>query len=137
MTCYVNICLLVAGNFLSNIIFIHQHILYYIQLFPRCIGADLNIVNCFSVPAPRRLRFKVLSSSKLLVSWKEPKGDFDSYLFLYNSIPGRIIFLYTHTDTHTHTLAENTTNNMWDLTLKFWGKDPIMTWIFCLSGKIM
>nr|XP_046254827.1 collagen alpha-1(XIV) chain-like isoform X2 [Scatophagus argus]XP_046254828.1 collagen alpha-1(XIV) chain-like isoform X2 [Scatophagus argus]XP_046254829.1 collagen alpha-1(XIV) chain-like isoform X2 [Scatophagus argus] len=40
------------------------------------------------VPAPRRLRFKVLSPSKLLVSWKEPKGDFDSYLFLYNSIPG-------------------------------------------------
>uniref|UniRef100_A0A4W6CGJ7 Collagen type XIV alpha 1 chain n=1 Tax=Lates calcarifer TaxID=8187 RepID=A0A4W6CGJ7_LATCA len=40
------------------------------------------------VPAPRRLRFKELSSSKLLVSWKEPKGDFDSYLFLYNSIPG-------------------------------------------------
>uniref|UniRef100_A0A3B5BAD1 Collagen type XIV alpha 1 chain n=1 Tax=Stegastes partitus TaxID=144197 RepID=A0A3B5BAD1_9TELE len=36
----------------------------------------------------QRLRFKVLSSSKLLVSWKEPKGDFDSYLFLYNSIPG-------------------------------------------------
>ncbi|TNN02371.1 hypothetical protein fugu_009858 [Takifugu bimaculatus] len=40
------------------------------------------------VPAPRRLRFKVLSSSKLLISWKEPKGDFDSYLFLYNSVPG-------------------------------------------------
>ncbi|KAM9852256.1 collagen alpha-1(XIV) chain [Aulostomus maculatus] len=40
------------------------------------------------VPAPRRLRFKVLSSDKLLVSWKEPKGDFDSYLFLYKSIPG-------------------------------------------------
>eukprot|EP00064_Thunnus_orientalis_P011078 superscaffoldBa00001565_g11108 len=40
------------------------------------------------VPSPRRLRFKVLSASKLLVSWKEPKGDFDSYLFLYNSIPG-------------------------------------------------
>ncbi|XP_029308193.1 collagen alpha-1(XIV) chain [Cottoperca gobio] len=40
------------------------------------------------VPVPRRLRFKVLSSSKLLVSWKEPKGDFDSYLFLYNSTPG-------------------------------------------------
>ncbi|XP_028280437.1 collagen alpha-1(XIV) chain [Parambassis ranga] len=40
------------------------------------------------VPAPRRLRFKVLSQSKLLVSWKEPKGDFDSYLFLYNSLPG-------------------------------------------------
>ncbi|XP_074510263.1 collagen alpha-1(XIV) chain isoform X2 [Sebastes fasciatus] len=41
------------------------------------------------VPSPRRLRFKVLSSSKLLVSWKEPKGDFDSYLFLYNSTGGR------------------------------------------------
>ncbi|KAM7382659.1 hypothetical protein PAMP_002381 [Pampus punctatissimus] len=40
------------------------------------------------VPAPKRLRFKVLSTSKLLVSWKEPKGDFDSYLFLYNGVPG-------------------------------------------------
>ncbi|XP_068179735.1 collagen alpha-1(XIV) chain-like [Antennarius striatus] len=40
------------------------------------------------VAAPRRLRFKVLSSSKLLVSWREPKEDYDSYLFLYNSIPG-------------------------------------------------
>lgn len=40
------------------------------------------------VAPPRRLRFKELSSSKLLVSWKEPKGDFDSYLFLYNSMPG-------------------------------------------------
>ncbi|XP_068425396.1 collagen alpha-1(XIV) chain isoform X1 [Clinocottus analis] len=41
------------------------------------------------VPVPRRLRFKVLSPSKLLVSWKEPKGDFDSYLFLYNSTGGQ------------------------------------------------
>lgn len=49
-----------------------------------------------SVPAPRRLRFKVLSSSKLLISWKEPKGDFDSYLFLYNSVPGRIIQQHIH-----------------------------------------
>uniref|UniRef100_A0A3B4FAJ3 Collagen type XIV alpha 1 chain n=1 Tax=Pundamilia nyererei TaxID=303518 RepID=A0A3B4FAJ3_9CICH len=40
------------------------------------------------IPAPRKLRFKVLSSSKLLVSWKEPKGDFDSYLFFYKSTPG-------------------------------------------------
>lgn len=40
------------------------------------------------VPAPRRLRFNLLSPSKLLVFWKEPKGDFDSYLFLYNSTPG-------------------------------------------------
>ncbi|MED6252563.1 hypothetical protein ATANTOWER_013612, partial [Ataeniobius toweri] len=41
-----------------------------------------------SVSAPRRLRFKEHSSNTLLVSWREPKGDFDSYLFLYNSLPG-------------------------------------------------
>uniref|UniRef100_A0A3B5MBE3 Uncharacterized protein n=1 Tax=Xiphophorus couchianus TaxID=32473 RepID=A0A3B5MBE3_9TELE len=41
-----------------------------------------------SVPAPRRLRFKVHSSRKLLVSWREPRGEVDSYLFLYNSLPG-------------------------------------------------
>uniref|UniRef100_A0A096MF24 Collagen type XIV alpha 1 chain n=1 Tax=Poecilia formosa TaxID=48698 RepID=A0A096MF24_POEFO len=40
------------------------------------------------VPAPRRLRFKVHSSRRLLVSWRQPKGDVDSYLFLYNSLPG-------------------------------------------------
>uniref|UniRef100_A0A8C4EBK3 Collagen alpha-1(XIV) chain n=1 Tax=Dicentrarchus labrax TaxID=13489 RepID=A0A8C4EBK3_DICLA len=50
--------------------------------------SKLKFTQLFLFPAPRRLRFKVLSSSKLLVSWKEPKGDFDSYLFLYNSIPG-------------------------------------------------
>ena len=92
--------------------------------------ALLNVVNCFSVPTPRRLRFKVLSSSKLLVSWKEPKGDFDSYLFLYNSIPGRIILLW-----HTHRLKKKNKNkpyakDMWDLTLKVAGKDPVMIWIF-------
>ncbi|XP_077577231.1 collagen alpha-1(XIV) chain isoform X2 [Stigmatopora nigra] len=40
------------------------------------------------VPAPKRLRFKVLKPNNLLVSWKEPKGNFDSYLFLYSSMPG-------------------------------------------------
>uniref|UniRef100_A0A8C5H1R4 Collagen, type XIV, alpha 1a n=1 Tax=Gouania willdenowi TaxID=441366 RepID=A0A8C5H1R4_GOUWI len=45
-------------------------------------------LNFLWVPAPRRLRLKVMSPNKLLVSWKEPKGDFDSYLFLYNSLPG-------------------------------------------------
>lgn len=48
----------------------------------------------FSVPPPRRLRFKLLSSSNLLVTWKEPKGDVDSYLFLYNSLPGRMTLPY-------------------------------------------
>uniref|UniRef100_A0A7N6BET7 Collagen, type XIV, alpha 1b n=1 Tax=Anabas testudineus TaxID=64144 RepID=A0A7N6BET7_ANATE len=40
------------------------------------------------VPPPRRLRFKLLSPTNLLVTWKEPKGEVDSYLFLYSSIPG-------------------------------------------------
>ncbi|KAJ8273127.1 hypothetical protein GJAV_G00097750 [Gymnothorax javanicus] len=40
------------------------------------------------VSSPRRLRFKVLGSDKLLVSWKEPKGDFESYRFIYNTEPG-------------------------------------------------
>uniref|UniRef100_A0A7N6A544 Collagen, type XIV, alpha 1a n=1 Tax=Anabas testudineus TaxID=64144 RepID=A0A7N6A544_ANATE len=35
-----------------------------------------------------RLRFKLLSPTNLLVTWKEPKGEVDSYLFLYSSIPG-------------------------------------------------
>ncbi|CAG6015807.1 unnamed protein product [Menidia menidia] len=53
------------------------------------------------VPAPRRLRFKVLSSSTLLISWREPKGEVDRYLLLYNSIPGgqqkEIIVSKSHT----------------------------------------
>ncbi|XP_036791415.1 collagen alpha-1(XIV) chain isoform X4 [Oncorhynchus mykiss] len=40
------------------------------------------------VPAPRRLRFKVLGTSKLHVSWKEPKGNVDGYRVLYQSEPG-------------------------------------------------
>ncbi|XP_037836071.1 collagen alpha-1(XIV) chain isoform X2 [Kryptolebias marmoratus] len=56
--------------------------------------AVLALFSCYpskaqgQVSAPRRLRFKVQSPSKLLVSWREPKGDVDSYLFFYNSIPG-------------------------------------------------
>uniref|UniRef100_A0A8C6UB04 Collagen type XIV alpha 1 chain n=1 Tax=Neogobius melanostomus TaxID=47308 RepID=A0A8C6UB04_9GOBI len=48
-----------------------------------------NLTICMFVytifPAPRRLKFKVLSPSKLLVAWKEPKGDFESYLFIYST----------------------------------------------------
>uniref|UniRef100_A0A674AGB9 Collagen type XIV alpha 1 chain n=2 Tax=Salmo TaxID=8028 RepID=A0A674AGB9_SALTR len=49
------------------------------------------IVYCcsVSVPAPRRLRFKVLGTSKLHVSWKEPKGNVDGYRVLYHSEPGK------------------------------------------------
>ncbi|CAL8355922.1 unnamed protein product [Arctogadus glacialis] len=40
------------------------------------------------VPSPRRLRFKVINSDKLHILWKEPKGAFDKYKFLYNYLPG-------------------------------------------------
>ncbi|CAL8337022.1 unnamed protein product, partial [Gadus morhua 'NCC'] len=40
------------------------------------------------VPSPRRLRFKVINSNKLHILWKEPKGAFDKYKFLYNYLPG-------------------------------------------------
>uniref|UniRef100_A0AAY5K227 Collagen, type XIV, alpha 1b n=1 Tax=Esox lucius TaxID=8010 RepID=A0AAY5K227_ESOLU len=52
--------------------------------------------NCFliilnwriSIATPRKLRFKVLSTSQLHVSWKEPKGDFESYRFIYSTQSG-------------------------------------------------
>uniref|UniRef100_A0A6Q2Y7T8 Collagen, type XIV, alpha 1b n=1 Tax=Esox lucius TaxID=8010 RepID=A0A6Q2Y7T8_ESOLU len=40
------------------------------------------------VATPRKLRFKVLSTSQLHVSWKEPKGDFESYRFIYSTQSG-------------------------------------------------
>ncbi|XP_043089042.1 collagen alpha-1(XIV) chain isoform X3 [Puntigrus tetrazona] len=40
------------------------------------------------VNVPRRLRFKELSSDTLGVSWKEPKGAFDSYRLLYSTDSG-------------------------------------------------
>uniref|UniRef100_A0A3Q3EL43 Collagen, type XIV, alpha 1a n=1 Tax=Labrus bergylta TaxID=56723 RepID=A0A3Q3EL43_9LABR len=59
-----------------------------LKLGSQAVSVLLSPISFQLFPIPRRLRFKVLSPSKLLVSWKEPKGDFDSYLFLYNSIPG-------------------------------------------------
>ncbi|XP_049336161.1 collagen alpha-1(XIV) chain isoform X2 [Astyanax mexicanus] len=40
------------------------------------------------IAAPRKLRFKVLGSSQLHVSWKEPKGEIDGYRLMYSSDPG-------------------------------------------------
>ncbi|XP_028841671.1 collagen alpha-1(XIV) chain isoform X2 [Denticeps clupeoides] len=40
------------------------------------------------VQAPRRPRFKVLPSGKLHVSWKEPRGNYNGYRFIYDSRPG-------------------------------------------------
>uniref|UniRef100_A0A6Q2Z1M2 Collagen, type XIV, alpha 1b n=1 Tax=Esox lucius TaxID=8010 RepID=A0A6Q2Z1M2_ESOLU len=42
------------------------------------------------VATPRKLRFKVLSTSQLHVSWKEPKGDFESYRFIYSTQSGMV-----------------------------------------------
>uniref|UniRef100_A0A3Q2VAP2 Collagen, type XIV, alpha 1b n=1 Tax=Haplochromis burtoni TaxID=8153 RepID=A0A3Q2VAP2_HAPBU len=47
-------------------------------------------VYCFFlclVSSPRRLRTKVLSPTKLHVSWKEPKGQFESYKVIYTTRP--------------------------------------------------
>uniref|UniRef100_A0A8C8GLH2 Collagen, type XIV, alpha 1b n=1 Tax=Oncorhynchus tshawytscha TaxID=74940 RepID=A0A8C8GLH2_ONCTS len=61
----------------------------------------LSICRCFSycktvfsvffclVATPRRLRFKVLSATQLHVSWKEPKGEFESYRFIYSTQSGK------------------------------------------------
>nr|XP_033493053.1 collagen alpha-1(XIV) chain-like isoform X1 [Epinephelus lanceolatus] len=40
------------------------------------------------VSSPRRFRAKVLSPTKLHVSWKEPKGQFESYKVIYTTQPG-------------------------------------------------
>uniref|UniRef100_A0AAY4BGA7 Collagen alpha-1(XIV) chain n=1 Tax=Denticeps clupeoides TaxID=299321 RepID=A0AAY4BGA7_9TELE len=37
-----------------------------------------------------KLRFKVQGTDKLSVSWKEPKGNFESYRFIYNTEPGKV-----------------------------------------------
>uniref|UniRef100_A0A8K9UZ06 Collagen, type XIV, alpha 1b n=1 Tax=Oncorhynchus mykiss TaxID=8022 RepID=A0A8K9UZ06_ONCMY len=41
------------------------------------------------IATPRRLRFKVLSATQLHVSWKEPKGEFESYRFIYSTQSGK------------------------------------------------
>ncbi|XP_076610393.1 collagen alpha-1(XIV) chain isoform X2 [Chaetodon auriga] len=40
------------------------------------------------VSSPRRFRAKILSPTKLHVSWKEPKGEFESYKVVYTTLPG-------------------------------------------------
>ncbi|XP_036948671.1 collagen alpha-1(XIV) chain isoform X7 [Acanthopagrus latus] len=39
------------------------------------------------VSSPRRFRAKILSPNKLHVSWKEPKGAFESYKVVYTTLP--------------------------------------------------
>ncbi|XP_069566385.1 collagen alpha-1(XIV) chain-like isoform X1 [Brachyistius frenatus] len=40
------------------------------------------------VSSPRRFRAKVQGADKLHVSWKEPKGEFESYKVVYSTRPG-------------------------------------------------
>ncbi|XP_028298579.1 secretagogin-like [Gouania willdenowi] len=40
------------------------------------------------VLSPRRFRVKLVSPDKLHVSWKEPKGEFESYRVVYSTKPG-------------------------------------------------
>ncbi|XP_075995017.1 collagen alpha-1(XIV) chain-like [Genypterus blacodes] len=40
------------------------------------------------VSSPRRFRAKVLESGQLSVSWKEPRGEFESYRLEFSSEPG-------------------------------------------------
>uniref|UniRef100_A0A674D5U0 Collagen type XIV alpha 1 chain n=1 Tax=Salmo trutta TaxID=8032 RepID=A0A674D5U0_SALTR len=47
-------------------------------------------ISSFMLATPRRLRFKVLSATQLHVSWKEPKGDFESYRFIYSTQSGKV-----------------------------------------------
>ncbi|KAM6974892.1 LOW QUALITY PROTEIN: collagen alpha-1(XIV) chain [Tautogolabrus adspersus] len=54
--------------------------LVFVSLFPQPARGQ--------VSSPRRFRSKVLSPTKLHVSWKEPKGAFDSYKVIYTTQPG-------------------------------------------------
>lgn len=43
------------------------------------------------VSSPRRFRAKILSPTRLHVSWKEPKGQFESYKVVYSTQPGKTL----------------------------------------------
>ncbi|XP_028820486.1 collagen alpha-1(XIV) chain-like [Denticeps clupeoides] len=59
-----------------------------LQLFLAATASLLSVPAQGQVSPPRRLRFKVQGTDKLSVSWKEPKGNFESYRFIYNTEPG-------------------------------------------------
>uniref|UniRef100_A0A8C7KKQ4 Collagen type XIV alpha 1 chain n=1 Tax=Oncorhynchus kisutch TaxID=8019 RepID=A0A8C7KKQ4_ONCKI len=48
------------------------------------------VLTTVRIATPRRLRFKVLSATQLHVSWKEPKGDFESFRFIYSTQSGKV-----------------------------------------------
>ncbi|XP_068592997.1 collagen alpha-1(XIV) chain-like isoform X3 [Cebidichthys violaceus] len=69
--------------------FIHS----FIQIFTYsyCVKLFYFVVFFFflcPVSSPRRFRAKILSPTRLHVSWKEPKGQFESYKVVYSTRPG-------------------------------------------------
>ncbi|KAF5901087.1 collagen alpha-1(XIV) chain isoform X1, partial [Clarias magur] len=56
-----------------------------LRLLSDQIAAEIQSSN--SVAGPRKLRFKVIGPDKLHVLWKEPKGEYDGYRFIYTSLP--------------------------------------------------
>uniref|UniRef100_A0AAQ4Q4Z8 Fibronectin type-III domain-containing protein n=1 Tax=Gasterosteus aculeatus aculeatus TaxID=481459 RepID=A0AAQ4Q4Z8_GASAC len=54
--------------------------LFVVSLFPQPAQGQ--------VSSPRRFRAKILSPTRLHVSWKEPKGQFESYKVVYSTRPG-------------------------------------------------
>uniref|UniRef100_A0A3B4H880 Fibronectin type-III domain-containing protein n=1 Tax=Pundamilia nyererei TaxID=303518 RepID=A0A3B4H880_9CICH len=63
------------------------HIYTKYQTDSYCVKLCIVFFLCL-VSSPRRLRTKVLSPTKLHVSWKEPKGQFESYKVIYSTRPG-------------------------------------------------
>ncbi|KAM9385496.1 collagen alpha-1(XIV) chain [Pholidichthys leucotaenia] len=51
-----------------------------VSVFPQTTRGQVSI--------PRRFRAKVVSPNKLLVTWKEPKGEFEGYKVIYTTKPG-------------------------------------------------
>uniref|UniRef100_A0A3B4BEK0 Uncharacterized protein n=1 Tax=Periophthalmus magnuspinnatus TaxID=409849 RepID=A0A3B4BEK0_9GOBI len=89
----------------------------------------------FSAPAPRRLKFKVLSPNKLLVTWKEPKGDFDSYLFTYSTSGNMIPFSSNHYTVSVTAVSGSFHSRPLQATYK--GRTPILNVIFKLQFPII
>lgn len=54
-----------------------------------CVKLFILLLFC-PVSSPRRFRAKILSPTQLQVSWKEPKGEFESYKVVYATLPGKI-----------------------------------------------
>ncbi|KAK1789228.1 hypothetical protein P4O66_015173 [Electrophorus voltai] len=56
--------------------------------FKSMFALQMISISIIHSPAPRRLRFKEIGSGMLSVSWKEPKGTYDGYKFVYSSGSG-------------------------------------------------